>query len=182
MKRDELEIWFILGPSAVGKSRFAEFLKKKRGWTHIDIDPYPPKEKIIDVLNLRAPWDEYFERKNAAPLRQELEIRAGTTNGCVMSFSSRLILTPEHIVAANKALVRVVYLYGSREDCMKAFVERERKLRRGLDLSHWERNNKRLYAEISGPEFRENRVQAFDEDGTRRTCAAISEEIKERIK
>jgi len=182
VKPDKREIWLILGPSGVGKSFFAEFLKKKRGWTHIDIDQYPPEGNIIDVLKLRAPWDAYWKRKDAAPLRQELEIRAGTTNGCVMSFASTLILSREHIVAANKALVKVVYLYGSRADCKKAFVKRERKLRSGLDLNHWKLHNQDFYAEIGRSEFREHRVRVFGPDGKHLSCSAIFKEIRSKIK
>lgn len=100
-----------------------------------------------------------------------------------MSFASTLVLGPEHIVAANEASIKVVYLYGSGADCIDAFVTRETKSGSGaLDLDHWIRHNRDSYASMSVPQFREHRVRAFGPNGKHRSCPAIFDEIRSRIK
>jgi hypothetical protein len=178
---DACRILFVLGPSGAGKSRFAEYLDKRHRWLRLEIDQYPHGDGI-DIYNLRRPWDLFFGSKEPAELAMELRRRAKQANcaGCVLSFPSGVVLPPEHISAAEKASIKVVYLYGSAAHCIHAFLERERNLGRNLGVDHWLANNCAPYITMSRPEFEPYRIDVFNIHGRRRSHVDVLRDIQSR--
>ena len=112
----------------------------------------------------------------------ELRGRVGQARlkGCVLSFPSTVVLPAEHIAAAWKALIRVVYLYGSAAHCIDAFLKRERSSGRNLGLDHWLLNNIEKYMQMSKPEFEPYRTHVFTVRGGRRSHAAVLGDIQKK--
>lgn len=174
--------FFILGPSGAGKSCFSQYLNKEINWLHLEIDQFT--NDGIAVHDLRREWDAFYISRDPGDLSEALcerTVRADKP-GCVVSFPGNLVLSPEHITAAEKASIEVAYLYGSAAHCVNSFLKREHKSGRRLDLYHWLSNNSRAYLEMSHPRFEPYRVHVFDIYGNHRPCPDVLREIKERWK
>jgi shikimate kinase len=162
-------ILFILGPSGVGKSRFGKYLEQKYRWLHLEIDQY----RGIDIHELRKEWDLFYHQKNSTCLVDNLHqkvIDTSSTN-CVLTFPSKLVLSPEHIKVCESA-IQICYLYGSADHCISAFLRRESETKRNLDFRHWI-NNGGIYLEMSNPSFEPYRVHVFTHDGRKRSNKEI---------
>jgi gluconate kinase len=171
----------VLGLSGAGKSCFAEYLNVELHWLRIEADP-PNGADAMTAENLRAPWDSFYHCNKATDLATELSARAkkAGSDGFVLSFSSLVVLSPEHISDAQKAGMTVVYLYGSAAHCIDAFLKRERASGRNLGLDHWLDNNK-TYMAMSEPYFKPYRIHVFDIYGERRTHADVLAAIEKHI-
>ena len=175
------QILVVLGPSGVGKSSFAKYLSEKRHWLHLEIDQYPNGDGI-DSNDLRKQWDLFYGSRNPRDLAAELRRRASQirTTGCVLSFPSGVILSPDHIAAAEEASIDIAYLYGSAAHCINAFLKRERESGSNLSLDHWLNNNRASYLTMSDPMFRPYRTHVFDIQGKHRSHADVFREIQSR--
>ncbi len=175
-------ILLVLGPSGAGKSRFAQYLDKRHHWLHLEIDQYPKGDDGIDIHNLRPHWDLFYESKNPADLAIELCKRTEKASraGCVLSFPSAVVLLPEHISAAEKASIKVAYLYGSAAHCINAFLKRERNSGRNLGLDHWFANNCAPYFRMSQPALEPYRTHVFNIHGRHRSHADVLRDIRNR--
>jgi hypothetical protein len=171
-------ILLVLGPSGVGKSTFGKYLRSNHAWLHLEIDQFPNGDGI-DLLDLRAPWDRFFQNQDPTGLVDELTRRVDQHGnpGVVLTFPSRLVLPPVHIERAGAVGVQTVYLYGTAANCLTAFLARERATCRSFDVNHWLRNNGREYLLMSVPEFETNRVMVFGGDGVRRPWQDVLDEI-----
>ena len=96
---------------------------------------------------------------------------------CVLSFPSRVVLSPSQIAAAFAAEISVKYLYGSAAACIEAFLKRERATGRNLGVEHWLLNNSNEYLLMSKPELAEWRVDVFSPEGHRPTVAEIATRV-----
>jgi hypothetical protein len=174
------QILLVLGPSGVGKSTFAEYLYKERHWLHLEIDQYP--NDGIDLHDLRQQWDLFYGSRKPDDLVMEIRKRSMRirTENCVLSFPSGVVLSPGHIAAAERAFIRVAYLYGSAAHCINAFLERERKSGRNLGLDHWLANNTASYLMMSDPAFQPYRTHVFNFQGKRRSHPDVLREINKR--
>jgi adenylate kinase family enzyme len=170
-------IWFVLGPSGAGRSTFCEWLGSKTEWRHYEIDCWGVDG--IDLHELRAEWDLFLNAGKIHPLAGEIGRRVAEARKehAVLSFPSQLVLRSVRLRAAAEAGIRVVYLYGSPQDCLNSFLEREGMNGRNLTAEHWKRFNVCLYQEISKPEYAKHIVSAFANGGVRKTCAEIFAEM-----
>ena len=87
--------YFLLGPSGVGKTRFANWLRANRGYLHIPIDRGDQGNGLI-AEGLVDLWKELNDG-NPAPFARELDKRAKAANkaGCVLDFLERLFFRPK---------------------------------------------------------------------------------------
>ena len=178
MGKRRKKIWFILGPSGVGKSSFGEHLSSE-GWFYLEIDQFDKNSVTspdgIDAYNLRAQWDAYYHEHDPAELIRELDKRSKAAD-CVLTFPGNLILVQDHIAAAaDKATI--IYLYGSAAHCTAAFLKREQETRRLLGLDHWMTYNCASHLKMSEPVFDDNRIHVFTNDGTRKPHGEVFKEI-----
>ena len=158
---------FILGgPSGVGKSHFCAFLKNE-GWLYLEGDGFSGPG--IDGLNLRKPWDEFWNCYNPRPLAQELTTRRDKDgrSGVVLSLPSNAIPTPKHIESA-KSILNVRFLYGHPSFCLRDFLERERTAGRNLSsVDHWDAHNRNVFATLSTSLYHNLLIEVFMSDGSR---------------
>jgi adenylate kinase family enzyme len=176
-----MHIVFILGPSGAGKSTLAEQLAARLGFLFCEIDQFPADG--IGILELRREWDEFLARAAPDNLLSELvrRARAAGKAGAVVAFPSTVVLSPEHL-RALRGKVRVAYLTGTEQQCRDAFLDRERRVARGLDASHWERNNKRVFEFLKTSEGSKLAVNVFTDDGARRKIEDIEANIMARTR
>lgn len=181
----------LLGPSGSGKSTIAAAM---RGYLHIELDGTsrnPPRRRPPIASRLRtrlergltirgAEFDAisfgHFSREwrsflvgDATPLIEELHRRAerARATACVVSFPSGVVFSATQIEVAERAGMNVKILYGSEDDCIRAFLEREAKTGRGLDAGHWRRYNAETYRAMGRDEYAPYRVLAFTMNGER---------------
>jgi hypothetical protein len=166
-----LAILLILGPSGAGKSCFGSWLALAQSWLHYEIDRYPDDGIVLN--GLRAEWDEFLRDMNAQPLATILQQRLQSASKihAVLTFPSNLILPLGHIQAAAQAGMQAIYLYGSEENCIAAFLNREGQ--EGLTREHWRKNNLGLYLEIRKPEYDPYKIEVFTENGDRKPHAEV---------
>ena len=161
----------------MGKSDFGRWLAVERNWLHLEIDQFP--KDGIDLYNLRAEWDDFYERGNPKGLGEAVQERLETSSSArgVLTFPGTLVLCPDKIVAATKAGIRTIYLYGSEAHCITAFLDREQKNGRNLGRGHWIANNRNLYTRMSGPAFAPYKSHVFTHTGTRKPHAEVFETL-----
>jgi len=147
-------IIFLLGPSGSGKSTVAKWTSEDLRFLHIEIDRFPEGDGI-DLEGLRNEWSAFYDSRQVSNLAAAVRDRVTKdgTEGAVLSFPSRLVLSVEHIEAGEQQGIRTVILYGTEAECLDAFLGRERKLSRGLDEDHWIKNNAFCYASFNRPQF-----------------------------
>jgi hypothetical protein len=162
-------VWLVLGPSGAGKSSFGKWLADERNWLHLEVDRYPEGDGI-DLLSLRAEWNEFYEHGNPKGLGEAVQQHLETNSKArgVLTFPGNLALSPDQMVAATQAGIRTIYLYGSAAHCITAFLIREQQTGRNLDLSHWIANNQSSYMRVSEPSFAPYRIHVFTHMGIRR--------------
>jgi len=88
-----------------------------------------------------------------------------------------MLILPGEQLRALRGKVRVAYLTGTEKQCRDAFLDRERRLSRGLDASHWERSTKSVFAFLATAEGEKLAVKVFTDDGIRRDIENIQASI-----
>ncbi|HWR26646.1 MAG TPA: hypothetical protein VN316_02090 [candidate division Zixibacteria bacterium] len=180
-------IWFILGRSGSGKTYFANYLSKKHYWLHLDIDQLYIIGKNtygdgIDTYRLRQVWSYFAVNKITGPLVEAIteQYRDAGRSGAVLSFPSNYIIEIEDIKELEKD-IRVVYLSGNKEGCLKSFLLRETKksmVPTGKDKTvHWEEYNADLANYLSMPLLRPYKIEVFYDNGVRKPPGKIYDEI-----
>jgi hypothetical protein len=174
-------IWLILGLSGAEKSSFGEWLATKRNWLHLETDVFneDPDADGINLHNLRSEWDDFFERRNAKPLRETLQkrLQAESRSDAVLTFPSNWVPSREHIDAALQEGIRTIFLYGSKADCLRSFLLRQKKGDTKLKTQHWRRNNSDQHALMGQSQYDAHRVQVFGPTGNRRSHVEVFAEL-----
>jgi len=167
-------ILFILGPSGVGKSTFANYLVQTHGWLHLDLD----QPNSIEINQLQHEWESFYSQRKALHLIQNLRQRVTSANktNFIITLPSTEVLSPEHIKACLP-LIQICYFYGSADHCINAFLRRELETDRGLDINYWIRNNRVSYINMSLPCLEPYRVHVFTHEGHHLSNADILVEV-----
>ncbi len=177
---EPLNIWFVLGPSGVGKTHFCEYLQNQHDWLHIDLDEtYPPRgDGTTDKMELKETCNQFFLKFRRRPMLSQIRKKLASSgrSHTVLSFPSNDVLNANHI-RAIKNRVRIVYLYGNQQRCLDAFLERERISGRCLDEEHWKFYNHELYETLNDSALRPWIIEAFQKDGTRKSTDMLYDEI-----
>ena len=195
---------FVLGPSGAGKSSIASGVAKCRGYLHLELDgtSWTParnrpslasriRTRLEAGLSIRGaefeavsfgalgrPWRNFLFG-DASPLSDELRRRSRNVDAaaCIVSFPSGVVLTAEQIAVADAAGIAVRILYGSRDDCVRAFLMREAASHRRLDREHWLLYNRQTHDTFGAPEFAQYRVVTFGNNGSRPPIELLADAI-----
>lgn len=156
-----LPVIFLLGPSGAGKSTLAAAIGKKFGASHLEIDRYP--QDGIDLEGLRREWDTFWNVSDARSLAIEIRrrVQVAGTKGAALSFPSGVLLSDGQLSSALREAITPVVLYGTRDECLRAFLTRERATGRNLPAVHWITNSAQAHAAFGAQRFALHRVQAF---------------------
>lgn len=163
---DNVPILFVLGPSGAGKTTLGERVEKDLDFLWIEIDPMPEVDGI-DRADLRAEWDEFWIGCQAGAIASSIRARVlkKGARGAVLTFSSRVVFSTPQLASVEQAGIRVLVLYGSQEDCLAAFLKRERESGRNLTEHHWRRNNCDTHKLLGDPSYEPYRLQVFQAGG-----------------
>jgi hypothetical protein len=175
-----LPLIFLFGPSGAGKSSLAAAIRGGFGALYLELDRYP--QDGIDLEELRTEWDAFWIHGEAHALASEIRrrVEAATAAGAVLSFPSGVILSDGQIGSSLlREAVTPVVLYGPREQCLQAFLTRERATGRNLPANHWIANSAHAHAEFGASRFKRFRVEAFAR-GSFRSIADIAAEVWQR--
>ena len=158
-----LPVIFVIGPSGAGKSEISEWVAADLQFLHIDID----RHHGFGASRLRREWHQFSSQLNPKPLVSVLQNRivAAGRSGAVLSFPSTRILTRAQIDAAKSFGIVTALLWGPKELCKKAALERAN----GpvLNEGRYDRSNKKAFDTYGGSEYDNVRVEAFRPDGRR---------------
>jgi hypothetical protein len=173
------DVIFLLGPSGAGKSTLGRWLAEDLGLLHLEMDRWP-EGNGIDLEGLRGEWT-LLCRRQAAPLVEAARRRAAFAgrSGVVLSFPSGVVLGRAVLEAAERAGVCPLVLYGAREECLAAFLERERATGRLFTTDHWVRFNRRPHGTYGGRRLARYRVGVFA-GGVHRPRADLVAEVRRR--
>jgi hypothetical protein len=180
-EHDSPSALLVLGPSGAGKSTLGTWLVEDLNLLHLEIDQWPPVDGV-DLAGIRTEWDLFLRERSAGPLAEILAMQAATVGraGTVLTFPSTLLLPVQWLESARASGIRAVVLYGSRPECLDAFLSREAATGRRLNVAHWVRNNESFHAVYGRPEYSGWRLATF-ESGARRPRVAIVAEISKRL-
>jgi hypothetical protein len=174
-----MKILFLSGPSGAGKSYFASQYLARNGWLHLEIDRHEQGDGI-DLENLRSQWDDFWLRHDPTPLCQELLRRASSAPYIVLSFASTVVFNADHLRAAAGQFC-VVYFYGPPRFCLRAFLDRESTMLREEAISHWDKNNRETFGELSLSRNQPLLIEMFRQDGSWRDAKEIHNDIVDRM-
>lgn len=180
MKNQPQPVLILLGPSGAGKSTLSAWICEDLCLLHIEVDRFPEGDGI-DLADLRCQWDAFWLRAKPKALASEVRSRAQSAGrfGIVLSFPSGVVLSSDHLAACKKSGISVIVTYGTRAECLSAFINREKGLNRGLTAEHWRQNNDDAHEQFSGPAYAPYRLSAF-KGGQFRDRTALVEEIRQR--
>jgi hypothetical protein len=152
--------------------------------------PFDPSEHktakipIEDMNKLLIAWQQFKETYIPDQLIEEITrcFKHYNRSGAVASFSGDITIEPDEI-ALLKSQVKIVYLWGSKSNCLKAFLEREAMEHRLPSttnlIAHWELYDKTMLETLSEPLLMPYMIDVFNENGGRKTAQEI---IKKAIK
>jgi|WetSurMetagenome_2_1015567.scaffolds.fasta_scaffold266787_1 hypothetical protein len=171
-------ILFILGPSGVGKTTFCEYLSNQHNWIHLNHDDNDPQLPNKNQLEIEKELNLFVSNFNVWPLYCKIRNKFmwRTRPGIVLSFPSNFLISANHIRAA-KGYFKILYLYGNQQNCLNAFNERERLNGRNFSEYHWHYYNRKTYEALDCPSLRPWIIEAFHQNGTRKSMAKIYDKI-----
>jgi len=139
----------------------------RAGYLHLDGDLRHANG--IDRLGLRSDWNQFWNRGEPQRLAEVLQARAINAGaaGSLLSLPSTALFTAQRVAATRAVGLRVIVLFGSPENCVRAFLERERRMPQSLTEAHWHRNNDHVHAQYVDSAFDAVRMDAFKPDGSR---------------
>ena len=180
MIRRTRPILFVLGPSGSGKSTLGVALAA-RGFLHVELDA---PTLTATAEGLKPGLEILAGSARIGPLVVALESRREGPSpvGIVVTFDSRMTLSPRQHAAVVRAGIDLVVLYGTGAACLDGAVERERSRGNVMPPARWIEHNARSYAELSLPHLAPHRVDAFQRERfvgadllTRRAAASLAE-------
>jgi hypothetical protein len=85
------------------------------------------------------------------------------------------------LASLKQAGIRVLVLYGTEEDCLAAFLKRERESGRNLTKEHWMGNNSDIHKLLGDPSYERYRLEVF-QAGRFLDRAALVAVVKEHVR
>jgi hypothetical protein len=173
-------ILFVLGPSGAGKTTLGQWLAEDLHFLRIEIDQWPADG--IDRANLRPEWNEFWDRCQAGAIASTLRARVlnDGARGAVLTFPSRVVFSVQQLAVLEQAGIRVLVLYGSEDDCLAAFLRREKESGRNLTEEHWRRNSCDTHKLLADSSYAPYRVTVF-QAGRFRDRAALVAVVRECV-
>ena len=145
----------------------------------MEIDRYPADG--IDAEGLREEWDAFWNDSDARGLAVEIRKRTemASARGAVLSFPSGVVPADHQIDSALREAITLIVLYGTRDECLRAFQTREAATGRNLSAEHWILNNALSHGEFGAPRFARFQVPAFS-SGKFRAVGDIAKQVWHR--
>ena len=100
--------------------------------------------------------------------------------GVIISFPSGVAPPSEYLAVMSAVGIQVLVPFGTKEECLGAFLKREREEGTNRDAEYWNTNNLQQHAHFSSSSFAAYRIAAF-EGGRFRSRAALISEVRSRI-
>ncbi|MGB8918732.1 MAG: shikimate kinase [Candidatus Sulfotelmatobacter sp.] len=174
-------ILFVLGPSGAGKTTLGQWLAEDLHFLWIEIDQWLADG--IDRANLRPEWNEFWDRCQAGAIASTLRARVlnDGARGAVLTFPSLVVFSVQQLAVLEQAGIRVLVLYGSEEDCLAAFLKREKELGRNLPKEHWLANNSEVHKRLGDASYERYRLDGF-QSGQRLDRALLTAKVKNRLR
>ena len=154
-------IIFILGPSGAGKSTLGRWLVDDAGYFHLELDVWA--RDGIELAGLGTEWDCFWNSGDATPLCQALRklMQDANRSAMVVTFSSEVCISRTHLHALCDNAITPLILFGTKQECLEAFFERETSTGRNLDSRHWHRHNA-SFDQFASEDLKEFRLLTFD--------------------
>jgi hypothetical protein len=169
------KILLLGGPSGSGKSTFTSQYMNARNWLQLELDRWP-EEDGPDFHHIRPEWDRFIHLRDPVPLYELLAERGAGSAGVVLSLSSRIVFSRDHLLAALGRL-QIAYLYGPPDLCREAFLHSPKAIQLNLGPEHWDFHNLELFERLPGPENQHLLIHSFTTNGVRRDNEEIYNEI-----
>jgi hypothetical protein len=165
----------VFGPSGVGKSTVPQELTRQN-WLHFESDVPSGRDGVTEA-GLRSEWDGLYCRQQPDQFSAALETRAKAADrlGAVVSLPSLILFASSVLASCQQTGLTPVILFGSRDDCLRAFVDRECRTGRNLSVAHWDANNLQQSA-FGSQEYAAFRIEAF-RDHAHRPLRELIDEI-----
>jgi hypothetical protein len=175
-------IALLVGPSGAGKSTVGGWAQKDLGLLWLEADVWDSDG--IDSHRLRGQWEAFYQSGDSRRLANTLRLRARKQNraGTLLTLPSPVILSPAHAVASAENGLTVVVVWGSAENCLTAFMARERQNPRGIGEAHWQHYNRECVLVYAKEDYSALRLETFDQDGTRRPRSNLVAELAARLR
>lgn len=173
------DVVLLLGLSGSGKTTLGSWLAEDLGMLHLDLDR--AEGDGIDMEGLRPQWEALVAGQPDGFARV-IHTRAASARrqGAVLTFISDMTLSVAVIHAAEARGIRAMVLYGTREECLSAFLAREQATGRGLTREYWAEHNDDALIHFSRAEFAPHRISAFVR-GERRARADLVADVRRRL-
>jgi hypothetical protein len=170
--------YFVLGPSGVGKTTFGDWLQANRQYDHLAVDRGDEQNGLI-AEGLVDPWNR-LTQGDAAPFGEALQERADAEGkkGCVLTFYSVDFFPLDWIVYLAGHDIAVRYLYGDKEKCIEAYLDREKREGHPKTREFWSTNNEENYGKIGAADLSPYRANIIDPSGKRLSEEEIAKLLK----
>lgn len=170
----------VTGLSGAGKTQVCEWLAQD-GFLHLDGDVR--EANGIDRLGIRSEWNQFWNRGEPQRLAMALRARARKVgaHGALLSLPSTAVFTVERVARTRAIDLRLIVLFGTPQNCIRAFLEREKKMPGPMGDADWHRNNDHVYEQYVNSAFDSVRIEAFRPDGLRWSRKEIVKMILERL-
>jgi shikimate kinase len=177
-------IWFIFGLSGTGKSTISSYIAERHDWKHMEIDQWT--EGIgngLDIFNIRDAWNRFETTGNPDKLIQSIKdiYRTDGKAGAVVSFSSDFNIKENDMKKLNK-VSEAFYLIGEKEECLQAFLKREKTIGRNLTKEHWMRHNNDLIETLSDDKTKAYKLSTFNKRNLHKSSAETYKDLKRTIR
>ena len=142
-----------------------QFLRRSQRMFWFELDTFP--RDAVDDFRIRTEWENLLRGNPES-------IEARFPKPMVLTIPSMPIFKGRNF--RNHPKIRVSYLIGSDDACIRALGERD-----GMEADearlHWEQNNAALKAYLQQDCPEAWKVSAFDAEGRRRTLADIATDV-----
>jgi hypothetical protein len=158
-------IHIIGGLSGCGKSTIGRFLRRKENMFWFELDTFP--RDAVNDFRIRTEWENLLQGKTEAMENRFPE-------PMVLTIPSMPIFKAPNF--KNNPKVRVSYLIGSEDACIRALGERDG-MTTDAARTHWAQNNADLRVYLEGDCPGDWKINVFNGDGTRRTISDIVADV-----
>lgn len=174
--KDPVNIIFLLGLSGAGKTTLGETIARNYNWLHLDLDP--DEGDGLEKHGLIDEWTKLKAEAKAEPLIEKITsaYKADNKTGAVLSFPSTRRVEASAIERVKKD-IKIVYLSGSKKNCLTAFHKREKTSSRNLDEDHWIKFNNEMLTFLSNPKLKPYKIEVFKVSGKHRPAEELLREL-----
>lgn len=173
-------IALITGPSGAGKTQVCRWMAED-GFLHLDGDLRVGNG--INESKIRSEWNQFWERGDPGRLAETMRKRAveAGASGTLLSLPSTAVFNLERVTVTRSIGLQTILLFGCPENCIRAFLARERTMAEPMDEAHWHRNNDHACEAYRDAGFDAVRLEAFRHDGSRWSRAEMVGMVRERL-